>query len=128
DPGRPVVLELVVVVTAACGPVGKLQVGLDRVALDLELPASLDGADPLPAVAVVVELDRLVLLGDDRRRLLLAPEGEQRLGLAHAAIVADPADPLAERLAFLDRPGFFLIHVKAQLTGSLAGRGCGSGL
>ena len=49
-------------------------------------------------------------------------------GQAHAAIVADPADPLAERLAFLDRPGFFLIHVKAQLTGSLAGRGCGSGL
>ncbi len=86
NPGGPVVLQLVVVVAGACRPVGKLEVGLDSVALDLEPLASLHGADPLPAVAVVVELDRLVLLGDDHRGLLLAPEGEQRLRLAHASV------------------------------------------
>src|SRR5690242_7649786 len=79
--GRAVVLELVVVGAFTRRPVRKVEVRLDRVALEMKLPAPLDDAQALEAVAVGMQLDQLPLLPKNRSRLLTAPQRDQALRL-----------------------------------------------
>ena len=77
-------LELVVRVAVARRSVRQVEVGLDRIALEMELVAALDCAEAVQTVPVIVKLDRLFLPRDDLSGLVLAPHREQGLG---------PADP-----------------------------------
>src|SRR6266851_7260856 len=89
DPGRAVVLQLVMSVAVARRPVGKLKVLLDRVALEMKLLTALHGAKAVEAVAVIVQLDRLLLPGQDLVGLVLATQDEQRLRPAHPRVGAE---------------------------------------
>src|SRR3989441_3733043 len=81
DPGRPVVLELVMALAGTLGTVGELQVDFDGVPLVAELPALLDRLQPLETVAIVVELHLLLFVGEDGICLVLASERDQSLRL-----------------------------------------------
>src|SRR5437870_5570188 len=115
DPGRPVVLELVMTLSGTLGTVDPGLVAFEQV-LDLR-PQSL--GDHAEQANRWTRLAHLHLVQEGAAEVVAHDLGE-----AHAAVLADPPDPLTQRLGLLDRPGV-LVHVKGQFTDSREGRGCG---
>src|SRR5205823_9114424 len=85
-PRCAVVLELVVCVAVSGGEVAEVQMDLDRVTFDSKRLAALDGAQPLQAVAVPVQLDRLPLALQDRGRFVAPAHGDESLRSSHASV------------------------------------------